>query len=270
MKTLARWMNADEDTIKRLVFESMKTESVGYQAAPSEFKIEFEDRALPDDAMPLLAWADLVKDEVEEELGNDFVAVLEYLVSRGYSNPFEHNFYWTPIAGYKDRVIIPFSWQGRIIGNTARKIRDGKPKYLSDQPPHFVFNFDQQQDNQKYVLVTEGPFDALAVNGVGLLTNEIADQQSRIINSLGSEVIVIPDQDKAGLQLFDQAAELNWSVAVPNWEDDVKDSAEAVQRYGRLYVVVDAIMTAHKGPIKIAVAKQKLQHKLEKQYEKDN
>jgi hypothetical protein len=268
MKTLARWMNADEDTIKRLVFESMKTESVGYQAAPSEFKIDFADRALPEDAMLLAEWANLIK--VDDELNNDFVAVLEYLVGRGYSNPFEHDFYWTPVAGYKDRVIIPFLWQGRIVGNTARKIRNGKPKYLSDQPPHFVFNFDQQRDNQKYVLVTEGPFDALAVNGVALLTNEIADQQLRIINSLGSEVIVIPDQDRAGLVLFDQAAELNWSVAVPNWEDDVKDTAEAVQRYGRLYVVVDAIMTAHKGPIKIAVAKQKLQHKLEKQHEKDN
>jgi hypothetical protein len=268
MKTLARWMNADEDIVKRLVFESMKTESSGYQAAPSEFKIDFADRTLPEDAMPLAKWANIIK--VDDELNNDFVLVLEYLVSRGYNNPFEQNFYWTPTAGYKDRVIIPFLWQGRFVGNTARKIRNGKPKYLSDQPPHFVFNFDQQQDNQKYVLVTEGPFDALAVNGVGLLTNEIADQQSRIINSLGSEVIVIPDQDQAGLVLFDQAAELNWSVAVPNWEDDVKDAAEAVQRYGRLYVVVDAVMTAHKGPIKIAIAKQKLQHKLEKQHEKNN
>jgi len=271
MKTLARWMNADEDTIKRLVFESMKTESAEYQAAPIESKIDFADRALPEGAMPLADWAALIKSDVDKELSEDFVAVLEYLVSRGYSNPFEHNFYWTPIAGYKDRVIIPFTWQGRNVGNTARKVRDGKPKYLSDQPPHFVFNFDQQQDNQKYVLVTEGPFDALAVNGVGLLTNEIADQQSRIINSLGSEVIVIPDQDKAGLVLFDRAVELNWSIASPNWEPDVKDSAEAVKRYGRLFVVVDAIMTAEKGSIKLAMAKKRLEHKLERaEHEKNN
>jgi hypothetical protein len=264
MKTLARWMNADEDTVKKLVFESMKTESAEYQPSPSEYKIEFTDRALPEGALPLSEWASLVKGEVEEELGNDFVAVLEYIVSRGYNNPFDYNFYWTPAAGYKDRIIIPFIWQGRVVGNTARKIREGKPKYLSDQPPHFVFNFDQQQDNQKYVLVTEGPFDALAVNGVALLTNEIADQQSRIINSLGSEVIVIPDQDKAGLVLFDRAAELNWSVAVPTWEDDVKDCSEAAQRYGNIFVAVDAIKTAVKGNIKINMAKKQLMHKLEK------
>jgi hypothetical protein len=271
MKTLARWMNADDDTVKRFVFEAMKTESADYIPVASQDRIEFTDKLLPEGAMPLVEWAGLIKGDVEEELGNDFIAVLEYLINRGYKDPLAHNFYWTPVAGYRDRVIVPFTWQGRIVGNTARKIRDGKPKYLSDQHPHFVFNFDQQQDNQKYILVTEGPFDALAVNGVGLLTNEIADQQSRIINSLGSEVIVIPDQDAAGLRLFDQAAELNWSVAVPTWEDDVKDTAEAVQRYGALFVVVDAIMTAHRGPIKIAIARQKLEQKLERQqHEKDN
>jgi hypothetical protein len=267
MKTLVRWMNADDDTVKRFVFEAMKTESAEYKPLALESKTDFENKLLPEGALLLSEWATLV----DEDTSEDFVAVLQYLINRGYTNPLDHNFYWTPAAGYKDRVIIPFIWQGRIVGNTARKVRDGKPKYLSDQHPHFVFNFDQQLDNQKYILVTEGPFDALAVNGVALLTNEIADQQSRIINSLGSEVIVIPDQDRAGLQLFDQAAELNWSIAVPNWEDDVKDVAEAVSRYGRLYVVVDAIMTAHRGPIKIAVAKQKLEQKLErKQYEKNN
>jgi hypothetical protein len=271
MKTLARWMNADEDTVKKLVFESMKTESAEYQPSAVRQHIEFADKPLPEGSLPLKEWAELMSGEVEEQLGGEYVAVLNYLISRGYNNPFDHNFYWSPAAGYIDRVIVPFTWQGRTVGNTARKIRDGKPKYLSDQHPHFVFNFDQQQDNQRYVLVTEGPFDALAVNGVALLTNEIADQQSRIINSLGSEVVVIPDQDRAGLRLFDQAAELNWSIAVPNWEDDVKDCAEAVQRYGQLYVVVDAIMTAHRGPIKIALARQKLEQKLErKQHEKDN
>jgi len=264
MKTLARWMNADEDTVKRFIFEAMKTESANYVPAESQSRIEFTDKPLPEGSMLLSEWAALIEKNVQKEIEDDFVAILQYLINRGYTDPLDHNFYWTPISSYKDRVIIPFIWQGRIVGNTARKIKDGKLKYLSDQHPHFVFNFDQQLDNQKYIFVTEGPFDALAVNGVGLLTNEIADQQSRIINSLGSEVIVIPDQDRAGLQLFDQAAELNWSIAVPNWEDDVKDVAEAVQRYGAIFVVVDAINTAHRGPIKIAIARQKLEQKLER------
>jgi hypothetical protein len=264
MKTLARWMGAGEDIIKELVFEALKTEGDEYNPDQYQPKIIFDEKPLPEHAMSLMDWSGILEGEIEEKLGPQFVEVLRYLMNRGYDNPFEYDFYWSPTPGYSDRVIIPFRWQNKIVGNTARKITQGKPKYLSDQHPHFVFNFDMQQDDQKYILVCEGPFDALSVGGVALLTNDIAEQQARIINSLSAEVIVIPDQDSAGLVLFDRAAELNWSVAMPNWEDDVKDVAEAVQKYGKLFVIVDAIKTAQQGTIKINMAKKKMQQKLER------
>ena len=256
MKTLARWMGANEDTIKELVFEALKTEGSEYQPEQYQPKIEFADKSLPEGALPIKEWANQ-----SSSLITDLYPVVDYIAERGFD---PSDFYWSPAPGYSDRVIIPFRWEGRIVGNTARKVREGRPKYLSDQHPHFVFNFDQQKEDQKYIFVCEGPFDALSINGVALLTNEIADQQSRIINSLGAEVIVIPDQDSAGLVLFDRAAELGWSVAMPNWDDDVKDVAEAVQRYGKLFVIVDAIMTAQKGMIKINMAKKQQEHKLER------
>ncbi len=265
MKTLSRWLGASEDTIKELVFEAMKTESEDYKPNLQETKLEFTDKELPEDALPIREWANR-----SSALITDLGPVVEYIVDRGF-DPASDDFYWSPAPGYIDRVIVPFRWQGRIVGNTARKVRDGKPKYLSDQHPHFVFNFDKQTEDQKYIFVCEGPFDALAIGGVALLTNEIAEQQSRIINSLGAEVIVIPDQDRAGLVLFDRAAELNWSVAMPNWDDDVKDVADAVQRYGKLFVTVDAIKTAQKGEIKITMSKKQQEHKLERlEYDKEN
>ena len=260
MKTLCRWLGSSEDTIKELVFEAMKTESDDYRPEHHEIKLEFTDKELPEGAMPLLTWLDAKLTNEEEQ---KLVEVVEYVVSRGYDTT-SVNFYWSPTPGYNDRVIIPFKWEGRIVGNTARKVNNGKPKYLSDQHPHFVFNFDQQKDNQRYIFVCEGPFDALAIGGVALLTNEIAEQQSRIINSLGAEVIVIPDQDSAGLTLFDRAAELGWSVAMPNWDPDVKDTADAVQRYSQLFVIVDAIKTAQQGQIKINMAKKQQEHKLQR------
>jgi len=260
MKTLCRWLGASEDTIKELVFEAMKTEGDDYRPEHQEIKLEFTDKELPEGAMPLLEW---VNSEYWKDISLEVEPVIAYVMSRGY-DPFNGDFYWSPSSGYESRVIIPFKWEGRIVGNTARKVTAGKPKYLSDQHPHFVFNFDQQKENQKYIFVCEGPFDALAVDGVALLTNEIAEQQSRIINSLGVEVIVIPDQDRAGLVLFDRAAELGWSVAMPNWDSDVKDVADAVQRYGRLFVIVDAIKTAQQGQIKINMAKKQQEHKLER------
>ncbi len=262
MKTLVRWMGASEDTVKELVFEALKTEADDYESPEYQPKIEFAEKALPEHAMSLMDWGNLLEGEIEEKLGPQFVEMLRYLMSRGYDNPFNHDFYWSPAPGYIDRVIVPFRWQGKIVGNTARKITDGKPKYLSDQHPHFVFNFDAQQEDQKYIIVCEGPFDALAINGVALLTNDVAEQQSRIINSLRAEVIVIPDQDRSGLVLFDRAAELDWSVAMPNWDDDVKDVADAVQRYGKLFVIVDAIKTAQKGSVRINLAKKQQEQKI--------
>jgi len=260
MKTLCRWLGSSEDTIKELVFEAMKTEGDDYRPEHQEIKLEFTDKELPEGAMPLLEW---VNSQYWKDISLEVELVIAYVVSRGY-DPFDGNFYWSPASGYESRVIIPFRWEGRIVGNTARKVTAGKPKYLSDQHPHFVFNFDQQKENQKYIFVCEGPFDALAVSGVALLTNEIAEQQSKIINSLGAEVIVIPDQDRAGLVLFDRAAELGWAVAMPNWESDVKDTADAVLRYGRLFVIVDAIKTAQQGQIKINMAKKQQEHKLQR------
>jgi hypothetical protein len=250
-----------------MIFEALKTESSEYVHEHSEVKIEFSDKPLPEGAAPIATWA---CDEQIEALAPLLDPVILYLANRGF-NPLDDHFWWSPAAGYENRVLIPFTYQGRIVGNTARKITDGKPKYLSDQHPHFVFNVDAQKEEQKYVFVCEGPLDALAIGGMALLTNEVADQQSRIINSLGSEVIVIPDQDQAGLVLFDRAAELGWAVAMPTWEDDVKDVADAVQRYGKLFVIVDAIQTAQQGSIKINMAKKQQEHKLQRlEYAKEN
>jgi hypothetical protein len=263
MKTLLRWMGASEDSIKEMVFEALKTEGDEYQPEQYQPKVEFTNKELPEDALPITEWANR-----SSSLITTLYPVVEYIAERGFD---PSDFYWSPAPGYSDRVIIPFTWEGRIVGNTARKIRDGKPKYLSDQHPHFVFNFDRQTENQKYIFVCEGPFDALAVNGVALLTNEISDQQSIIINSLGAKVIVIPDQDKAGLVLFDRAAELDWAIAMPTWDDDVKDCADAVKKYGKLFVVVDAIMSAQQGAIKVNMAKKKMEQKLERlEYAKGN
>ena len=262
MKTLCRWLGANEDDIKQLIFEALKTESPEYEHKTEKAKVAFEPKELPEDSKTLWEWA-CDPMSLTEDLRQNLIDTIQYVINRGF-DPNSKQLYWSPAAGYNERVIIAFTYEGKIVGSTARKIRDGKPKYLSDQHPHFVFNFDQQKENQKYIFVCEGPFDALAVDGVALLTNEIAEQQSRIINSLGAEVIVIPDQDRAGLVLFDRAAELGWAVAMPNWDHDVKDVADAVQRYGRLFVIVDAIKTAQQGQIKINMAKKQQEHKLQR------
>jgi hypothetical protein len=199
-KNLCKWLGASEDDIKELVFEALKTEAPDYVPAVQEIKVEFTPKDLPEGSLPLKEWINIC-DDLPAEYQDHLQQVIKYVLDRGY-NPVDREFYWSPSAGYESRVIIPFFYNGVIVGNTARKVTEGKPKYLSDQHPHFVFNVDEQSEQQRYLFVCEGPFDALAVDGVALLTNDIADQQSRIINSLGHEIIVIPDQDEAGLNLI--------------------------------------------------------------------
>lgn len=256
-KSLCRWLGANDDQIKEMVFEALKTESLDYEPEHHVEKVRFTEKELPEGTKSLDYWINSNIQGID-----DFIRpVVEYVIERGL-NPLDDNFYWSPAEGYVDRVIIPFRYDGKIVGNTARKITQGRPKYLSDQHPFFVFNVDAQDELNKYVFVCEGPFDALAIGGVALLTNEVSQQQAHIINSLGKKVIVIPDQDSAGITLINQAAEYDWAVAFPNWETGVKDVADAVLKYGRLFVIVDAIMTAQEGEIKISVARNNLEHKL--------
>jgi hypothetical protein len=257
-KSLCRWLGANDDQIKELVFEALKTESTDYEPDHFVEKVKFTEKELPEGAMSINEW---VNSAYLPDISADIGPVIDYVYSRGFDALSEH-FYWSPAPGYIDRVLLPYYYEGKIVGSTARKVREGKPKYLSDQHPFFVFNVDEQDPKNKYVFVVEGQFDAYAVGGVGLLTNEIAQQQAHIINQLGKEVIVIPDQDKAGLMLIKQAIDYDWTVAFPNWGDDVKDVADAVLKYGKLFVIVDAIKTAQKGEIKISVARNNLETRL--------
>lgn len=260
-KSLCRWMGANDDDINKMVFEALKAESPEYVYVETEKPIAFTEKELPEGAMPINKW---VSGGQLDHHADKLQPVISYLIDRG-CDPMDDNFWWTPSAGFDNRVIIPFMYEGKVVGSTARKVSNGRPKYVSDQHPHFVFNIDAQTEDHQYVFVVEGPFDALAVGGVALLTNDIAEQQAKIINSLGVKVIVVPDQDEAGLNLYSRAIENDWGIASPNWEDDVKDCAEAVQRYGKLFVVVDIIKTAEFGEIKITMAKHRQEHKLERQ-----
>ena len=265
-KSLCRWLGASEDIINSMIFEALKTESPDYKPRESQVRITFAEKKLPEHSLSIAEWLE-VDFKGNDTLEQNLAKVVAYIYDRGF-DPISKHFYWSPEPGYNDRVIIPFYYKGKIVGNTARKVRSGRPKYVSDHHSQFVFNVDEQREDQKYIFVTEGPFDAMSIGGVAVLTNNISDQQYRIIQGLGHEVIVIPDQDEAGISLIKKAEEYGWSVAFPNWSDEVKDVADAVQKYGKLFVTVDIIKTAQSGSIKLSVAKKNFENMLEKQNDK--
>ena len=171
-----------------------------------------------------------------------------------------YDFYWTDSTEHSlhQRVIIPMIWQGRTIGYTSRAFVDGvKPKYYSHYEPNFVFNTNNQLPDSKFVIVCEGPFDAMSIDGVAVLNNECNETQADIIESLGREVIVVADKDRAGQKLIDAAIEYGWSVSFPIWQETCKDINEAVVKYGKLFVLKAIIDGKETSKLKIELMRKK-------------
>jgi hypothetical protein len=84
-----------------------------------------------------------------------------------------------------------------------------------------------------------------------VLTNEVSNEQALQINQLGKTVIVVPDRDQPGERMITRAIELGWSVAFPEWADDVKDAGDAVSRYGRLVTLISIIKNSESNDLKI-------------------
>jgi DNA primase len=103
----------------------------------------------------------------------------------------------------------------------------------------------------------EGVFDALSINGIAVLHADINDTQARLIRSLDKEIIVIPDQDRAGMKLVDRAVELGWSVSMPAWEG-CKDVNDAVKKYGRLGTLLTIIHARETSKIKLELRKRQI------------
>ena len=218
--------------------------------------LTLNERELPEGAMTVLEWINTgYLPDVAEDIGK----IVEYIMGRGMDLDW-YNWMWSPAPGYVDRVLIPFYQEGKIVGYTGRKITDGKPKYLTDSQSGYVFNIDAQTHDRKYVIVVEGQFDAIAIDGVGIMTNEPNDTQVARLAALGREVICVPDRDNPGSKMLKHAIKNNWSASLPPWGDDVKDVADAVKKYGRLYTLTTILHYKVAGEIKINLLKKKLEN----------
>ena len=203
----------------------------------------FEVRALPIDAISFEELTTFLKlPDGDYAVPTKFTEAFAYLVERKI-DPWSYPFYWANKTGFNNRLIIPFLYKGEIVGWTARAINDAKPKYLSEQQPGFVFNLDRQTNERDFVIVSEGPFDALSIDGCALLGAEIKDSQNWLLKQLGKEIVLVPDRDHEGPRTVEQAIDYGWSVSMPDWPKGVKDINDAVVKLGRLatlYLITSA------------------------------
>ena len=251
-RNLLSLLGVAESEINALNLESLRHRSIHgiltdrSRAANTTADIAFEER---DDFPPA---SEVVTQEMSEhwQYLRDRCVPQDFPVMTAIRNDGVH---WT-----RPHVIIPFSYDDKIVGWSARFLDDRTPKYINQTQPGYVFGTELQHDDWQYVIVVEGIFDALSINGLAVMHNTVSDAQARLIRNLGREVTVVPDQDRAGLELIDRAVELGWAVSIPDWPQGIKDVNDAVVKFGKLATLLTIMQARETSRIKIELRKKNL------------
>jgi hypothetical protein len=233
MKKFMRFLHIPDEIISKLSLEALRLHGEASAGQAVSIVPKFDERALPMESKGFAEWDTWLKVAGNDIAPPGLVNVLVYLRDRGLG-PFDYPFYYSNKVGFSNRLIIPFYFEGKIVGWTARAINDAKPKYMSEQQPGYVFNLDAQHDDRAFAIVMEGPVDAISIDGCALMGAEVKDSQAWLLKQLGKEIIFVPDRDHEGPRSVEQAIELGWSVSMPDWPEGVKDVNDAVVKMGKL------------------------------------
>jgi hypothetical protein len=248
-KQLLLWCGIDDTQIGKWSLESLQQKDLLEIVIQkkTKIKIKFNDHVLPEG-------------ELIDESNPLHKVYIDYVQSRGI-NYNEYPFLITPTAKgrYANRIIIPYTYKNKIVGHTSRFLDNKIPKYINEQQPGYVFNIDIQKPEWQVCILTEGIFDALSIDGIAIMHDDISNEQAQLIASLNKQIIVVPDRDKAGLKICDRALELGYSVSLPNWESDIKDVNDAVVRYGKLPTLLSILQSATMSKIKIEMQRKKIE-----------
>jgi hypothetical protein len=244
-------INIEDSVVNKLKIESLKEKDQDIIAEPErKVNLDWESVALPNNSMPISAKVDK--------------KVLSYLQSRGKGIYENWDFHWSPDT-YMDlnkRIIIPCYFKNKIVGWVSRHVKPNKdttPKYYVNVQRDYLFNVDQlYTKDRKYVILVEGPFDAIGIDGVSLLGSQVTDTQAEFLNSFNKKIILVPDRDRAGKKLIPSAIKYGWSVSFPEWDKNVKDVADAVKKYGRLFTLRSILDTSEDNSMKINVLKRQI------------
>lgn len=146
---------------------------------------------------------------------------------------------------FSGRLVIPYFKSGKLIYYQARDITgSSRMKYMSPEVPkkNILFNIDQLYRNTEEPLyVVEGAMDAIHLNGIATLGNELSTPQCDMLASSNRRKILVPDFKGDSAKLCEQFVENGWEVSFPEYRTKAKDVSEAVVNYGKLYTAYDIV-----------------------------
>ena len=252
-RQLLSYCGIDKDDINKYNLESLQHKDLldFVKTKREKKKIKFKEMHLPD--------AELI--DVNNPKHETYVSYL----NKRKINVEDYPFMCSPdMEGRQaDRIIVPYTYENKIVGHTSRYLDGRTPKFINEQQQGYVFGYDLQKPEYEVCIVSEGIFDALSINGCALTHNTISEEQAEILKNLNKKIIVVPDQDKTGLQICDRALDLGFYVSIPNWENDVKDINDSVIKYGKLATLLSILQSATNSKIKIEIKRKQLDKRLQ-------
>lgn len=170
---------------------------------------------------------------------------IEFLLTK-IDDPLAYPFFLTHILpqnnelDFRNRIIIPVYRGGDLLFYQGRwynkKLHEPRAKYLNApgvEREQLLFNMDElNRETESPLLIVEGVFDAMMLDGVSCLSNTLTDEQVLLLKRSHRRKLLIPDYDKAGKKLVHQVLENDWDVSFPDW-GSAKDLGEAVKKYGK-------------------------------------
>jgi hypothetical protein len=243
------WCGVPDEQITKWNFESLQQKDlIEYiKVKKQKSKVKFKETKLPEDAILI------------DENNIDHKKYADYIKSRGLSVN-DYPFMITPDEEGRNsnRIVIPYTFEGKIVGHISRYLDNRIPKYIKEQQVGYVFGYDLQKPEYEVCVVVEGIFDALSINACALTHDTISDEQAEILRKLNKKIIVVPDLDKSGMTICDRAIELGFYVSIPNWDDDIKDTNDAILKYGRVPTLLSILQSATNSKIKIELQRKKI------------
>lgn len=255
------WLGIPQSRIQEAKLEILQKKINGELKPLTDYHFshidDFVEVDLPENSIPM---HQLINENYEAD---DFNRCKEYILSRGRAIYESYDYHWTPITKWdlNKRIIIPFRHHGKLIGWTARyagSAPSGTPRYYNSKLPNdYIFNSDTiYANNRKFIIIVEGPFDAIAIDGIAVLGSTLNQKQINWLNSTTKEKIVLPDRQRKNQDLIDCAVAENWAVSFPEWEENIKDAADAQCRYGQIYTLATIIKARTYNKLQIDVKRR--------------
>lgn len=263
---LLELLNVPKSEVNKLHFLSLKLNPIkrnlGSTVSSNSFNkpinLNFKNVDLPKGTV-------LLHDYLEEndcDPESDAFQAYIYAKSRGIGDyPY---LLWSPSKEYKinKRLIIPYMYNDNVVGYTARlfiKEQNKSERYINNNPnQNYVFNIDTLfRKDRKIVIINESVLDSILYDGVGLMGAYPNVDQCNIVNSFKGRKILVPDLNIAGLKSVETAIKNGWEVFFPSWSYGF-DLGEAVQHFGKIFVLESIINDSIKDPLEIKVKKNLL------------